>query len=230
MTEQDPFAIIARPLAAHRRAPSGLDVGSFVALGDSFTAGTGCRAGEGWADLLAPRLDRGRGMLAYRNLAVDGATSEEVADQVGPALQLEPDLVTVICGANDVLRSRRADPAAYARRLAGIFGRLRGALPRVRIVTATAPEAWGFLRLGPRSERRVSGALARFNRATRAVASAYAIPCLEIAGHPGLCEAENFSADGLHPSALGHARAARAFEALIKESFGTQDDEKGETR
>ena len=53
--------------------------------------------------------------FVYRNLAVDGATSADVLDQLGEALQLEPDLVTVVCGANDVLFSVRPDLDAYAR-------------------------------------------------------------------------------------------------------------------
>ena len=54
--------------------------------------------------------------LRYANLAVDGATSAEVLDeQVEPALALEPDFVTVICGANDVLLTTRPDVGGYDR-------------------------------------------------------------------------------------------------------------------
>jgi lysophospholipase L1-like esterase len=88
-----------------------------VALGDSFTAGTGCPAGERWADLLALSLRGARPDLQYRNLAFDGATSADVLEQVGPALEQEPDLVTVVCGGNDVLRSLRPDIHGYADRM-----------------------------------------------------------------------------------------------------------------
>ncbi len=217
MTELDPFAEIARVLSPQpspdRRPPV---IGSYAALGDSFTAGTGTGPGECWADRLAARLAARRDGFLYRNLAVEGATSAAVLDQLGPALQLEPDLVTVVCGANDVLFSVRPDAHAYARRLAGIFRRLRSALPAVRLATATAPERWDFLDLGPRTRRRVERAIVRFNAATRAVADAHGVPYLEVAGHPGLGEAENFIADGLHPSAAGHRQAARAFARLLE--------------
>jgi lysophospholipase L1-like esterase len=211
MTALDPYAEIARVFGS---GPEGA-IRSYAALGDSFTAGTGCAPGESWADRLAARLAAGRTEFAYRNLAVEGATSADVLGQLGPALQLEPDLVTVVCGANDVLLRVRPDPHAYSRRLAGIVRRLREALPAVLIATATAPERWDFLELGPRTRRRVEDGIARFNAATRTVAEAHDVPCLEVAGHPGLADAENFIADGLHPSPLGHQRAAAGFGRLL---------------
>ena len=214
MTSLDPFAEIARVLGAGSEENA---IRSYAALGDSFTAGTGCAPGESWADRLAAGLADRNPDFVYRNLAVDGATSADVLDQLGEALQLEPDLVTVVCGVNDVLFSVRPDHHAYARRLAGIFRRLTETLPAVRIATATAPERWDFLDLGrrPRMRKRLERGIVRFNAATRAVASAHSVPCLEAAGHPGVGEAENFVADGLHPSPLGHRRAAIGFGRLL---------------
>ena len=213
MTVVDPYARIAQALRT-RPAPE-RPIRAYAALGDSFTAGTGCEPGESWADRLASRLGATTEGFVYRNLAVEGATSEQVFDQLGPALQIEPDLVTVVCGANDVLFSVRPDPRLYARLLGGIFRRLRSPLPGVRILTATAPERWDFLDLGPRTRARLERGISRFNAVTRAVARAYEIPCLEVAGHPGLADAQNFIADGLHPSARGHEQAAAAFERLL---------------
>jgi lysophospholipase L1-like esterase len=225
MSAADPYAKIAEVLEADEGARR---IRSYAALGDSFTAGTGTAPGERWADRLAARLGAGNPDFVYRNLAVKGATSAEVLDQLGPALQLEPDLVTVVCGANDVLLSVRPDPAAYARRLAGVFRRLREALPAVRIATATAPESWDFLELGPRTRARVERGIARFNAATRALAEAHDVPCLEVAGHPGLGVAENFVADGLHPSPRGHRQAAVAFCRLLGLEPATEQEEEEE--
>ncbi|HEX2128825.1 MAG TPA: SGNH/GDSL hydrolase family protein [Solirubrobacterales bacterium] len=218
----DPLAEIARVLAAkHDSSPgNGTELALYVAIGDSFTAGTGCEPGEAWAERLAAGLRRRHRSLAFRNLAVEGATSAEVRDQLPEAIELEPDLVTVVCGANDVLLTTRPDIPAYARRLAAIIGRLRGANPGVRIVTATAPDRWDFLELRPRTRRRVEQGIGRLNRATRTVASSYGVPCLDVASHPALSVPENFAPDGLHPSAVGHARAARGFAALLAAEFG----------
>lgn len=217
----DPFALIAQVIASQRSPRARrAQLSLYVALGDSFTAGTGCGPGEAWPERLADGLRARKPQLALRNLAVEGATSEEVMGQLPEAIELEPDLVTVVCGANDVLRSTRPDAHAYARRLASAFGRLQDANPVVRIVTATVPERWDSLELGPRTRARVERGVARINQATRGVANAYGVPCLEVAGHPGLGNAENFCADGLHPSARGHARAARGFAEVLSERFG----------
>lgn len=190
---------------------------SYVALGDSFTAGTGCTAGQGWADRLAAALPRSDDFV-YENLAEDGATSADVRRQLCRALQLEPDLVSVVCGTNDLLY-RRLDPLAYSRNLSAILGGLVRALPTVRVVTATAPERWDFLPLGPRTRTRLEAGLVRMNQATRALAAAHGAALLDVAGHPGLSLAENFAGDGLHPSSLGHRRAAEAFGELVAGRF-----------
>src|SRR5215213_11815662 len=137
----------------------------YVALGDSFT--TGLEPGQPrWPDELARELG-GR----YVNLAAVGATSEEVErEQLERALELQPDVVTIVCGANDVLFSTRPDPEAYAARLTRMFARLRRELPNVEVVTATYPDIARFLDLRPRTRARVEDGLRRFNAAVRSVA------------------------------------------------------------
>jgi lysophospholipase L1-like esterase len=191
-------------------------VTSYVAMGDSFTAGTGCPPGRSWADQLARRLAHGSPEFVYRNLAVEGAGSAEVLDQLPAAVAVEPDLVTVICGANDVLFSVRPDAEAYARRLGSIFNVLRSAVPGITLATATAPERWDFLALGPRTRERLARGIVDFNAATRDVAAEHGALCLEVAGHPGLGESDNFVDDGLHPSAKGHDKAVAGFVRLLE--------------
>ena len=199
-------------------------VSCFAALGDSFTAGTGCGPGRSWADRIAAAL--GGDEVTYRNLAVHGATSTEVRRQVGPALQMEPDLISVICGVNDLLFATRLDVLAYSRNLDGALRAAQGSLAGVRIFTATAPESWDFLGVGPRTRARIERDAVRLNQATRSIAAAHDIPLLEVAGDPGLSDPENFNLDGLHPSPVGHARAAREVAALLTNSFGLAIDDK----
>jgi lysophospholipase L1-like esterase len=134
----------------------------------------------------------------------------------------------VVCGANDVLRSTRPDPERYAANLALILGRLRVAHPHARVATATSPEGWDFMRLGPRTRRRVERGISALNGVTRRLAGAMGVPCLDVAGHPGLGEQRNFSADGLHPSAIGHRHAARGFAALLADAYGIETGDEGE--
>ncbi len=217
MTLRDPMARLADELSPESRSRR---LALYAALGDSFTAGTGCPPGQAWPERLAGAMRAENPSLALRNLAVEGATSAEVLEQLGEAVELEPDLVTVVCGANDVLRSTRPDPERYANHLRTILERLRRAVPRLRVATATSPERWDFLPLGPRTRDRVENGIATFNRATRRIAAEFDVACLDVATHPGLSKPENFSADGLHPSALGHEHAAHGFALLLHERYG----------
>ena len=152
MTLRDPVAQLAAELSPREHSRR---LALYVALGDSFTAGAGADDGEAWPELLTERLEAEHPTIALRNLAVDGATSVEVLEQLPEAVELEPDLVTLVCGANDVLRCTRPDAERYAANLALILGRLRVAHPEVRIATATSPESWDFMPMGPRTRRRV---------------------------------------------------------------------------
>ena len=186
----------------------------YVALGDSFTAGV--EPGQPrWPDELARQLG-GR----YVNLAEVGATSEHVEqDQLERALELQPDVVTLVCGANDVLFNTRPDPDAYAARLSRMFARLRRELPQAQIVTATYPEIWRFLELRPRTRARVEEGMELFNAAVRKVARRHDVVLMESFDHPAANIRETYADDGFHPSAEGHRQAAREFLRAIRKRF-----------
>ena len=84
----------------------------YVAIGDSLSEGVGDEpwpdgTPRGWTDRLAELLTAHHGEVDYSNLAVRGYRSEEVRlTQVERALELEPDVVTVTAGMNDLLRPR----------------------------------------------------------------------------------------------------------------------------
>jgi lysophospholipase L1-like esterase len=185
---------------------------TYVAMGDSFTAGLDPEKPR-WPDELARSLGPN---VHYENLATVGATSEEVErEQLPRAVVLRPDLVTLVCGANDVLESTRPDDEGYAVRLSRMFARLRRAAPHAEILTATYPDLSQFLDLRPRSRARVEGGMRRFNAVCRAVARRHGIAVLEAADHPEAERRTTYAEDGFHPSAEGHRRAAAAFLANL---------------
>ncbi len=80
----------------------------FVVIGDSIAKGMGDLtdgyAPVTWGERVAAALSREREGVAYANLARHGAKAAEIRDhQLGPALELEPDLVAMIGGGNDLL-------------------------------------------------------------------------------------------------------------------------------
>jgi lysophospholipase L1-like esterase len=191
-------------------------VTTYVALGDSFTAGL--VPGEPrWADEVARALGP---RTRYENLAWVGATSADVEEkQLDQALSFAPDVVTLVCGANDVLESVRPDPGAYAERLARMFARLRSEVPGAAVVTATYPDISRFLDMRPRTRARVEQGMRRFNAACRGVAERHGVALLDGFDDPLAAQRDTYAADGFHPSAEGHRRAAAAFLRALRTRF-----------
>ncbi|MDQ4503377.1 SGNH/GDSL hydrolase family protein [Sinomonas sp. ASV322] len=82
----------------------------YVALGDSFTEGVGDphpglpNGVRGWADRVAEKLAKHEKGWEYANLAVRSKRLQQIIDdQLEPALALEPTLVTLYAGGNDIL-------------------------------------------------------------------------------------------------------------------------------
>lgn len=82
----------------------------YVAIGDSFTEGVGDEQPDGtvrgWADLVAQGMADALGEpIQYANLAIRGRLlAPIISEQLGPALALDPTLVTFNGGGNDMLR------------------------------------------------------------------------------------------------------------------------------
>src|SRR5262249_61787669 len=104
---------------------------TFTALGDSITLGLGdpVPAGgwRGWAVFLAEGLPVGQ----LHNLATTGARAADVErTQLPRALELRPDVASVVVGINDTLR-RGFDPARGYAAPAPAVGALRAAVARL---------------------------------------------------------------------------------------------------
>ncbi|MCZ0708894.1 GDSL-type esterase/lipase family protein [Microbacterium paraoxydans] len=170
-----------------------------VALGDSLTEGL-CDPGpdgalRGWADRLALLL-AARGGLHYANLAV---RSKRVADVCGPqlerALELRPDLVTMLVGANDLVKHRAAVPALAAS--------LEAAVRRVRATGADVVLVTPFL-----PDRRAAALYTRrfsaFATALAGIAARTGAILIDTDLHPVLAERQHWGEDLVHLSSRGH--------------------------
>lgn len=119
----------------------------YVALGDSFTEGVGDddptrpNGVRGWADRVAEVLavQPGADDFDYANLAIRGRKLRQIVDeQFGPAVTLQPDLVTIYAGANDILRPS-VDIDALAATYDEAIGRLVATGATVGVFTAFDP-------------------------------------------------------------------------------------------
>ena len=103
----------------------------FVAIGDSSTEGLVDPDGEGgyrgWADRLAQMIADGQTRpLEYANLAIRGLRLQEIREsQFDWALAMEPDLLTLFAGANDIMSTVRCDWETWREHLAAMFGAAR---------------------------------------------------------------------------------------------------------
>jgi lysophospholipase L1-like esterase len=209
------------PAPPRNEIPPGHAEVVWVALGDSFTAGTES-GGTTWPTLVQRRLSKSR-PLALIRLAREGAKTAEVeADQLPDGLAAEPDIVTLICGANDVILSVRPALERFEAELERCFKRIAAALPRARTLTATYPEV-PPAELRPRTRRRIESGFNQVNSIIRAVASRCGVACVDFAKHPGQGDRSNYSADGFHPSEVGHRLAADAIGPALEHLIGTRE-------
>lgn len=187
-------------------------IGSFVALGDSFTEGLndplpggGYR---GWADRFADLLSDHQPGLRYANLAIRGKLLREVAaEQVPRAIGMAPDLVSLAAGGNDLLRPG-CDPDALAETLDATVARLRAAGCRVLLLSGFDPSAFPLIRL-------LRGKTAVYNMHMRTIAAIRQCDVVDLWSMRVLCDRRVWSEDRLHLTPEGHRRVAmRVCEAM----------------
>lgn len=103
----------------------------WVALGDSLTQGIGATAHDrGWVGQVRDRLAAAGRPHRVVNLAVSGAKTFDVLERQLPVLDaLQPDLVTLMIGSNDLMRPKNRSA------LSGRFEAILRRLPRGAVVT-----------------------------------------------------------------------------------------------
>ena len=181
----------------------------YVAIGDSSTEGL-VDLGEdggyrGWADRLAQHVADGQvEPLDYANLAVRGLHAAEIHQtQLAAALELQPDLLSVFAGVNDVI-SVRSDVVALEAALEALFAGAASSGATVVTFTMVDPGAVNPL------VRHVRGRVFRLNRLIRAAALRHGALLVDFEAYPVAVDPRLWCPDRLHNSALGHARIAAA--------------------
>lgn len=110
-----------------------------LALGDSFTAGTGSRPEDAFPARLAARLTRAGVRMTVRNLGVNGYTTLDlIAYELPVAAAFHPTLVTLAIGANDIVQ--RGTEEEYRKRVRRILVELKAQVPPDHIVVLPQPD------------------------------------------------------------------------------------------
>ena len=197
------------------------EIGSFLALGDSFTEGMHDEvdaAGHhrGWADRVAEALAVDRPDLRYGNLAIRGRLLDQVvAEQIPVARDVRPDLISFHAGANDLLRPG-GDVAGLLYRYDLAVKRLRATGAEVLLFTVIE-RAGGTGALADGLARRFQV----FNASVRATARRRGALLADIGSEPALHDRRLWHEDRLHLAPEGHRRVA----AAVLETLGLHDPE-----
>ena len=192
----------------------------YVALGDSYTIGTATRSpAERWPDQLVARLLE---LELVGNLGVNGFTSRDVIEMELPQLAaLEPGLVTVLIGVNDVVEG--VTESTYRDNVSVILEDLLERLPANRIVVVTTPDYTVTPRGADYGDpAQQADAIRTFNGAIGELAMERGVAVVDI--HAVSLEAANdrslVADDGLHPSGAQYERwvdrIGPVLEALLR--------------
>ncbi len=178
----------------------------YLALGDSFTIGTGSTPAQSYpARLVAITSCGADAHVDLRNVAVNGYTTEDVIDEELPELaRFKPTFVTLAIGANDIVQGHSRDE--YREHVRRILADVK-ASGVARIVTLPQPD-WA---LSPVSrafgepsaiQARITDANSILRDETLAVGGVYVdlFPLMESQARAGM-----IARDGLHPSTEAYA-------------------------
>lgn len=186
----------------------------FVAIGDSFTEGVGDPEPEspgglrGWADRFAEVLGGYSEDFAYANLAVRGKLIRQITEeQLAPAIELRPDLISVCAGGNDVIRPG-ADPDAVAEQLEYLLRKLRETGATVMVFTGVDVAFQPVF-------RSIRGKVAIYNENLRKVAQRHDCIVVDQWAIEELQDTRYWADDRLHLNPLGHHTIARAALAAL---------------
>jgi len=190
----------------------------YLALGDSFTAGTGNPPSAAFPSRLASLWRAHRRKVTLKNVAVDGYTTEDVLDHEIPQVApFHPTLVTLAVGANDRVHGSGAD--VYRSNVRVLLRAIidAGVAPN-RIVALPQPD-WS---LSPAAAwfgdpAQIGAAIVAFNGILRDEAQAAGAHYVDI--YPLMhqqAEEKMLARDGLHPSARSHEEWAAALYEQIR--------------
>lgn len=188
--------------------------GRYVALGDSFTEGVGDwdprlpNGVRGWADRVAKQLSKADPDWEYANLAIRSKRLNRIiAEQLEPAIALQPTLVSLYAGGNDILELR-TDMSAVLRQYEHLVDRL--AATGARLVLFTGYDVQLHPMLEPMKRRNW-----QYNEHVRWLARRYDAVLVDFWCFDAYHDRRMWDTDRLHMSSAGHKYMAAQVLRLL---------------
>ena len=192
----------------------------YLALGDSTGAGVGARSG-GYVARLFRQIVAQRPESKLTNRCISGATTSDLLnEQMDGMTELDPNLVTIGIGINDI--GHGVSISTFERNYDLILSRLRATTKAVIVVT-NIPEISTAPRIPEIMRSQYQQVIVQYNQKLEEVAArhgvtvfdVYTITREELPKHP-----EYFSADGFHPSDEGYELWAETMWPTISRVLG----------
>ncbi|EEK44853.1 SGNH/GDSL hydrolase family protein [Bacillus tropicus] len=193
----------------------------FVAIGDSFTEGIGDEI-EGitlksWVDHFVQLCVND---IEYANFAKRGLVTKEIrSQQLEKALAFKPDLVSLIAGANDVLKGRW-NLQTYKNDMEFMIDKL--SKTGADIMIANLPDFTVRLPLASEKKRVIKEQLLEANDVIRSLSREYKLHHVDFWSHPLVNDNTLWSTDFIHPNSKGYVKVAE----LIFNSLPVHDSSK----
>ncbi len=181
----------------------------YVALGDSYTIGTGAKKEEAWPVLLTKHLKENKiDIELIANPSQNGWTTEDLIEAELPVLdKSKATFVTLLIGVNDWVQG--VDAKTFKKRFVAIVEHIQKQLPdKNKLLIVTIPD-FGVTPTGKKysNGRDISKGIAEFNAIIIAEAKRLNLKTadlFDISKKMGT-NTELVAPDGLHPSAKGYA-------------------------
>jgi lysophospholipase L1-like esterase len=192
---------------------------TYVAIGASDAVGIGASNPEtdGWVPRFGARLGPNERIV---NLGVSGSTlSQALDEQLGPALDAQPDVVTVWLAVNDL--NARVPLDQYAADLDRLLAQLE--TTHARVLVGNVPDLAALAAYRGVDPEPLGAEVDRWNAVIAETSARHGATLVDLYGHWQEISQhpEYLSADGFHPSSEGYQALADAFAGALQAGAGT---------
>jgi lysophospholipase L1-like esterase len=186
---------------------------TYVAIGASDAVGVGARDPDmdGWVSRFGARLGSS---VRIVNLGVSGSTLAQALDeQLPPALDAQPDVVTVWLAVNDL--NARVPLERYAADLDRLLGQLEST--HARVLVGNVPNLSGLAAYRGVDSAPLQAEVDRWNNIIGTSAERHGALLVDLHAHwqEAALHPEYLSADGFHPSSEGYKALADLFSQAL---------------
>ncbi len=187
----------------------------YVAIGDSLTEGYGDDVLGYETSPFPEHLANMLGIQTRHNLGVSGLRSDEILmTQIKKALALNPDLISITAGGNDMLQ-RKWNKKRFE---ANMRQMLELACQDSRVVlTCSLPDLFVHLQVSPIKKWVGRRWLHEYNQIMNHLASEYNTYHIDFYSHDLAKDFSIWSQDSVHPNAKGYFEIAKAYASLLEE-------------